>query len=231
MSEKKYPTKKIDISLILTVVVAVAAVAALIALLMLKGDNKAQGASSNDSNVSLNAQQQLANECGENAQELIKKNYEVIKLFVTQGLPHVNEPYGNTPETGYFEADSSEYKTFEQLETFVKSVYTAKEAERILTQMPADPSTTGGDLIAVYAVRKSLRDGSAALGISEKFKPNTNYNKNWSSISIKAVPTSEEECNITVYLGDDASSVSDSDIFNSKMVKENGEWRLSEMMY
>lgn len=230
MSEKKYPTMKTNGALISTIVLAAAAVAAVIVFIALKG-NGAQGNQSDGSVVTFEATQELADECGKNAQELVKKNYEVIKLFVTQGVSHLPEPYGNSPESGYFEADSSEYKSFDQVENLVKSVYTAQEAERVLTKMPADPSNAGGNLIAVYASRKSLSDGSAVLGVNELFKPNKAYNKNWSSISIKAVPTSEEECSVTVYLGDDASNVSDSDIFKTKMIKENGEWRLSEIMY
>lgn len=232
MSKQKNGNSKFAASAVVaTVIVAIAATAAVVVLMMSKNPKSGQNFPGTTT-ITFKPTQELADECEENSQKLLIKNYEVIKLFVVQGVPHLPEPYGNSPESGYFEADSSDYKTFEQIEELVKSVYTAQEAQRVLTKMPADPSSAeDGDLIAVYAVRKSLNDGSYVLGVNELFKPDKAYNKNWSSISIKAIPTSEDECNITVYLGEDASNVSDSDILNTKMVKENGEWRLTQLVY
>ena len=114
-------------------------------------------------------------------------------------------------------------------------------------------SSTSGDVtrpetIAVYGSRDVyvdadgvLEDGTSAyvkksvLGINEFFKPYTDYKKPWGSISIKIAPLSETECNVTVYLGADKdvdlSSVEDTDILSTKMIKENGEWRLAKLVY
>lgn len=229
---------------------------------------------------------EFVNECGANAQALMDDNYKVVRMFVSEGLPHLDEPYGNAPEDGLYTVSSDEYKTYAELETFIKSVYTAEEAERILTRMPSDPgaSVDGGagsastdtsevsrpEFIAIYGVREIYADTSSepgpteskvpgvvvpessesgevskpsepssvkrkVLGINEYFKPYTAYNKPWGSISIKIVPMNEDECHITVYLGADKdvdlSSVEDTDILNTKMVRVDGEWRLTELIY
>ena len=322
MSEKKQNNKKSAVSAIVaTVIVAVAAVAAIVVLFTM---NKKPTAKLPDgTSTSFKPSQELVDECGAKAQELISDNYRIVRLFITEGLPYEEEPYGNLPEDGAYTVDSKEYKTYEQMEQFVKSVFVEDEANRILTQMPSDPATyfaknsdsssqsassgettvsssvssgsTSGnttssgntsnkpapELISVYTSRvayvdvqtetseeskpqvpdvlvptesgesdtESSEDNSSetskptsltyqktnVLGISEYFKPYTAYNKPWNSISIKIVPTSEEECYVTVYLGADKdvnlSSVEDSDILNTKMIKQNGEWRLTELVY
>ncbi|MDE6726895.1 MAG: hypothetical protein K2J80_03015 [Oscillospiraceae bacterium] len=225
--------------------------------------------------------QEFADECGNVARELVADNYKIIRLFISEGLPHLDEPYGNRPEDGLYIVKSDRYSSLGEIETFVKSIYTEKEAQRILTQMPSDPAVLldGGDsadavLVAVYGIREiyvdvpsdepdgadepeyggtvvpsdennEAGDGlepsaphytkQSVLGINELFKPYTAYRKPWGSISIRVLPTSEEECHVTVYLGADKdvnlSSVEETNILETKMIKENGEWRLENLIY
>lgn len=239
MGTKKYPTRKNSNGpIIATIIVAVAAIAAIGVFFMSKMNNDTRGTSQSTS-ASFNAPQELITECEDNARALITKNYEVISLFVTQGVSYLPEPYGNSPETGYYEVDSERYKTFEQIEELVKSVYTAEEAQRVLTAMPAEPSgdtsdssADSADLIAVYAARSSYSDGSSVLGINERFKPFTDYDKQWNAVNIEINPVSEEECKLTVLIGRGTSDTSSEDVtFNTLIVKENGEWRLSDIIY
>ncbi len=287
MSEKKNGSSKKGAStLIATIIVAAAAVAAIIVLVLMTRKTDSPQRLPDGTEVTFKPSAEFVNECGANAQALMDDNYKVVRMFVSEGLPHLDEPYGNAPEDGLYTVSSDEYKTYAELETFIKSVYTAEEAERILTRMPSDPgaSVDGGagsastdtsevsrpEFIAIYGVREIYADTSSepgpteskvpgvvvpessesgevskpsepssvkrkVLGINEYFKPYTAYNKPWGSISIKIVPMNEDECHITVYLGADKdvdlSSVEDTDILNTKMVRVDGEWRLTELIY
>lgn len=286
MSEKKSgSSKKGTSTLIATIIVAIAAVAAIIVLVIMTRKTDSPQKLPDGTEVTFKPSAEFVNECGANAQALMEDNYEVVRMFVSEGLPHLDEPYGNAPEDGLYTVSSDEYKTYAELEAFIKSVYTADEAERILTRMPSDPGASAGgadsassdtsevsrpEFIAIYGVREIDADTSSAsepaeskvpdvvtpessdssevskpagtssakrkvLGINEYFKPYTAYNKPWGSISIKIVPMNADECHITVYLGADKdvdlSSVEDTDILNTKMVKVDGEWRLTELIY
>lgn len=279
MSEQKKGKRKAQTSAIVaTVIAAASAIAAIVVLLVIL--NKHDTPKLPDgTEVTFKPTQELADECGVAAQILIQNNYKTVRLFVSEGLPHLDEPYGHRPEDGLYTVKSDRYSSYEEIEAFVKSVYTEKEAQRILTQMPSDPSKqlNGEDgedvaLIAVYGTREIFvdipaeapsepessdeEDGAwdggeddeessqysaphyvkqSALGISDLFKPYTAYSKPWGSISVKVMPISEEECQVTVYLGADKdvnlSSVDEPDILTTKMVKENGEWRLESLIY
>lgn len=237
MSENNQNKSRLS-AVIATAVVALAAVAAIIVLVVTSRAPKEEQTLPDGTVVDFRPTQELVDECGEHAQELVAKNYTILRLFVTEGLPHKDEPYGNRPEDGLYTANSSDYKTFDEIEKLVKSCFTEKEAKRILTQMPADPAVSmTASLIEVYKTRDDYVNGTKqkVLGINEQFKPFDAYNKPWSSISIRIVPSSDSECYVTVYLGAgkdvDLSSVETSDILTTQMVKENGEWRLSQLIY
>ena len=254
MSEQNKEKKPSSLSTIIaTAAVAVAAVAAIIVLIVMSkksdgGQQELQSTLVVESGVG----QEFIDECGENAQRLVQGNYRAIRLFISEGLPHRDEPYGNRPEDGYYTVESDDFKTYEELESFMKSVFIESEANRILYNMPANPalaygtesSSEGAGVIAVYWSRADYVDNSSGgsgyvkqdvLGISERFKPYTDYKKPWGSTSIRIVPVSEEECDITIYLGADKdvalSSVEDSDILTTKMVKVDGEWRLTNLVF
>lgn len=289
MSEKKNGSSKKGAStLVATVIVAIAAVAAIVVLIMMTRNTDSPQKLPDGTEVTFKPSAEFVDECGANAQALMEDNYKVVRMFVSEGLPHLDEPYGNAPEDGLYTVNSDDFKTYAELEVFIKSVYTAEEAERILTRMPSDPGASADgaedsvtadtsevsrpEFIAIYAAREIYADSTSdtetapteskvpdvvipestdsgevskpaepsytkrkVLGINEYFKPYTAYNKPWGSISIRIVPMNEDECHITVYLGADKdvdlSSVEDSDILNTKMVKVDGEWRLTELVY
>lgn len=225
-------------AIIATAAVALAAVVAIIVALTRGGAPKEENTLPDGTVVNFNPTQELVDECGENAQKLIASNYTIMRLFVTEGLPHIDEPYGNRPEDGVYTVSSADYKSYDEIEKLVKSCFVETEAARILTQMPADPSaSTSASLIAVYKPREDVVNGTrqTVLGINEQFKPFTAYNKPWGSVSIKIVPSSETECYVTVYLGagkdSDLSNVAASDILTTQMIKENSEWRLVQLIY
>lgn len=271
MSEQEKEKRKSSVSTIVaTVIVAVAAAAALIVLIvMTKKSPESENRLPDDTAVMFRPTQEFVDECGEHAQELVAGNYRVVRLYISEGLAHLSEPYGNRPEDGLYTADSDEFRTYEQVESLVRSVYVEEEADRILTRMPSDPAGTGessGDVpefIAVYGARDIFVDladleddvsvpkvpevvippaegeptyvKKSVLGISEYFKPDTGYKKPWGSTSIRIIPISEDECDITVYLGADKdvdlSSVEETDILSTKMLKTGDEWRLTELIY
>lgn len=250
-------------TLIATAIVAVAAIAAIVVLIMMTQKTPGSGGRLPDgTEIAFKPSQELIDECGASAQELVQGNYRVLRLFITEGLPHKSEPYGNRPEDGLFTVNSQEFKSYEEVEELVKSVYTDNEAKRILTGMPS-VAGENGNLIAVYAPREVYVERSelaeitpmdkvpevvipptgdeptyvktTVLGISEDFVPYTDYMKPWGAISVKIIPINYDECNVTVYLGAaagvDLSGIGDSDILQTKMIRVDDEWRLTELVY
>lgn len=248
--------------LISTIIVAVLAIGlAVAAILIMTGDNdnnnsEAQNSGASVSDTSFKPTQELISECTYAAHDLVAASYRVVRLFVTQGLDHLDEPYGNRPEDGLYTVSSTEFTSLEQIQALVKSVYTPEEALRILTDVD-------GNGLAVYQNREKLvkvekplpgtseataeaeaedtSDGSVqykteyVLGISEKFKPAENYTKDWSSCRIAVTPLSETECKLVVYLdGLDPETVTDADkdsILEMSMIKNGEDWRLTAFRY
>ena len=94
-------------SLIATVVIAgLACAAAIVAAVMILGGNKGgdggqpqQQASTHDTSY---LTQEYRDEAGLAAHDLLDDSHEILRLFVTEGLHHNDEPYGNLPEDGYY---------------------------------------------------------------------------------------------------------------------------------
>lgn len=240
-----------------TIIVAVLAiVVTVIAVLMITGNRNNSGTDSGGASQPgagnsepFRPTQELVDECTYAAHDLVADSYRVVRLFITDGLPHFDEPYGNKPEDGIYTVDSREYTSLEQIREFVSSVYTEEAAERVLTDID-------GNGLAVYQNREILvtveetyegtGEASTAesgpkyktetvLGISADFVPATDYTKDWSSCRIAIVPVSETECSLTVYLDgldpDTATEADKDSILNMSMVKLGEEWRLTEFVY
>lgn len=246
--------------MISTIVVAVLAIAlAVTAVIMLSNNkNNTTSQTSQSGTVTSNGfvpTDELIEECTYAAHDLVADSYSIVRLFVTEGLPHYDEPYGNLPEDGIYTVNSTEYNSLEDIENLVRSVYVNAEAERILTNID-------GNGLAVYKNREVLVDavydesadaGETAegtgesrpayvteqvLGIDASFTPDTSYDKDWSSCSIAVVPKSETECELTIYLdgigatGETGTAEAESgDVLETAMVKIDGEWRLSVFAY
>ncbi len=240
------------IPLISTIVVAVLAIAVVIvAIFVIAGDNG--GTSSGGGNSTVASQpfeptQELVDECTYAAHDLVADNYRILRLFVTEGLPHEDEPYGNLPEDGLYTANSSEYKSLQQIEELVHSVFVEEEAVRVLDNID-------GRGLAVYQNREKLvKVESAAestdetseessgiryekeyvLGISADFVPDTDYAKDWSSCRIAIIPRSETLCDLTVYLDgldENTASANSESVLGMTMVKVEQDWRLEKFVY
>ena len=220
--------------LIATVIVLLAAIAAVVVLVIMSNNKPAvdpnSGAGTNPSSVPSDATvqfyptQELIDECNNNAHDLVESNYEIVRLFLIEPLPHEDEPYGNKPEDGYYTASSSKYANYSDMEKKVKSTFTADEAARILTNLD-------GNGLTVYNERKGY-DG--ALGVIAEFKPAAGVLIPESS-RIVFTPVSETECRLSVYPGADGntdlSGVSADSVLETTMVKEADGWKLTKLVY
>lgn len=221
--------KKISVSLIITIAAAVLAAAAVVMLLVTM--NKGGEPSEPDEPVipGFTATQELADECIGAAQKLVGDNYEIIRLFVTEGLP-LKKVYGNEAEAlgGYYQIDSPKYTEFSQIETVVKSVYGDSEANRILMNLEVNTKDGTPGKLEVY--RQCKINGADFFGLNEQFAVEADYDTDWSSCYVEIQPRSETECGITVYLdgvtSETAAQHADS-VRKTSMTKTADGWRLT----
>lgn len=249
MSEKKYKENKSIIPLVSTIVIAVIAIAlAIVAIMTLKKDKPGQNGSEPSQMISNNfvPSNELIEECTYAAHDLVRDNFSVIRLYITEGLAHFDEPYGNLPEDGIYTVNSTEYSSLDQIEQMLKSIYVNSEAERVLTNID-------GNGKAVYVNREILVDAvytdeaesgesrplyttETVLGISADFTPDTDYDKDWSTCNIAVLPKSETECELTIYLGgltpdSEIDETNKDSVLETAMRKIDGEWRLAQFVY
>ena len=223
---------KSSVSLIVTIAVAVLAVAAIVILLVSMNASGEPSEPEGPVIPGFEVTQELADECIAAAQKLVGDNYEIIKLFVTEGLP-LKKVYGNEPEAmnGYYQIDSSKYTEISQIENVVKSVYSNGEANRILTELEANTKDGTQKKLEIY--RQCKIDGVEFLGLNEEFAVEADYKTDWSSCYVEVDPHSETECEITVYL-DGVTSETAAEHSNSvrktAMVKTGSDWRLTEFL-
>lgn len=240
--------------LISTIVVAVLAIIVVIAaILIITGDNgtTSTGDSAPDTSVAepFKPTQELVDECTYAAHDLVADNYRIVRLFITEGLPYEPEPYGNLPEDGLYTVSSNDYKTLQQIEDLVHSVFVEEEAVRVLDNID-------GKGLAVYQDRERLvkiekpADGTSeateesagvqyeteyVLGISADFVADDSYSKDWSSCRIALIPRSDTLCDLTVYLdGLDENTATDANsdsVLKMTMVKVEQDWRLEKFVY
>lgn len=222
--------------LIATIIVALAAIAAIVVLmitLMSGKETENSGVSlSADTEISFKASQELVDECRDNAHDLVANNFEVIKLYITQGLPHLDEPYGNLPEDGVYTVNSDKYKTMDDIENFLKTIY-VDEAVKDILNMNVYKSRLMKDGVPYMGTESDSPDVEKVLGINAAFKANKDYGKDWTSCFVEVTPVSETECRIAVYVNgtkpDDESVDSDS-VIESTMIKTDDKWKLSELL-
>ncbi len=250
MSKKQ---KESLVPLISTLIVAVLAIGmAIAAIVILNGsdDNDVNSGTGTTtaSQPTFQPSEAFNEECEIAIPKLVEGNSRIISLFMTNGLPHEDEPYGNLPEDGLYTVNSSEFATLADIEDFVKSIYTDSEAERILTNID-------GSGMAVYQVRKitvkveETYEGTAestaestiqyedkyVLGINADFVPDTAYSRDWTDLNYSYEPVTETECDITLYFNGytptEDTQPAEGDVLNLKMVKIGTEWRLTALGY
>lgn len=239
--------------IISTIIVAVLAIAvAVVAIFLITGEDSGSSQGSPDAGVSsaptaFAPTQEQIDECTYAAHDLVAANYKVVRLFVTEGLDHLPEPYGNAPDGGYYTVDSTAYKTLADISELLNSIYTPDEVQRILTdlngmQVYKDRET----LVKIDETDESTAEASNAggsvqyateyvLGIHMDFAPAEDYNKDWSTCRIAVTPVSETQCKLKVYLnGVDPETATDADadsILDMSMEKGGEGWRLTSFVY
>ncbi len=220
--------KSSNAALVATIIVALAAIAAIVILLVMMSGRNTEEPSSD---TGFHASQELFDECLYSAHDLVGNNYKIIKLYITEGLPHEDEPYGNEPEDGIYTVASEEYTSLSQIEELVKSVYTEEIADTILHKMEVTTQSGSKESLEVYKNRDVF--GETFLGIDAKFKPDEGYTKDWSSCFLEVVPKSETECDLTVYIDgikpEEAAAHPES-VITTHMTKLEGGWRLTEIL-
>lgn len=254
MSSKKQNTN--NLPLIATIVVALVAIALAVTAIIMMNKTPSQGQSGGDTPGQVQDTSYLTpeyrEECEYAAHDLLNSSHEILRLFVTEGLFHEDEPYGNLPEDGYYTVNSTDYTSLEQIEELVRSVYAEDAAQQIL-------KNSDGNGLAVYAEREQLvrveetastAESSATgeiqtaesvpkyekiykLGISADFKPDES--KSWSSCAITIDYLEEGRCGLTVYLDgvDSSSGVTDENrgsVLEMTMIKLDEGWRLAEFV-
>lgn len=229
----------------MTIVFAVLAmVLAIVAVFTLRGgkDNGDRSTPSSDNWIPSDI---LVEECRLAAHDLVGESYTIIRLFITEGLPHYDEPYGNEPEDGIYTVNSTDYTSLEQIEELVNSTYTQSEAQRILTNIDGNGMAVYKNReVSVDAVYTDEASGEATgeerpayviktvLGIDAGFVPDADYDKDWSTCSIQVTPVSDDHCDLVIYLGGaDPESADPGSVLNTAMTKTDGEWRLTEFVY
>lgn len=251
MSSKKQNSN--NLPLIATIVVALVAVAlAVTAIIMM---NNTQGQTSQPDSVTDSQvpdtsylTPEYREECEYAAHDLLNASHEILRLFVTEGLFHEDEPYGNLPEDGYYTVNSTDYTSLEQIEELVRSVYIEDAAQQIL-------KNSDGKGLSVYANREQLvrveqpettaettaeseESGTKyetvyKLGISADFQPNEA--KSWSSCAITIDYLENGRCGLTVYLDgvDSGNGITDENrdsVLEMTMIKMDEGWRLAEFV-
>lgn len=229
MSENKNKQKGSSSALIATVIVAVAAVAAIVILIIVMNGGNGETLPNGSRVERFSATSEQIDECLTSAHDLVASNYTVIKLYITEGLPHLDEPYGNKPEDGIYTVDSDKYKTPDDMQNLLRSIYTEQAANDIWARGVYKTRYMKNGL----AVNSGTADAEQVLGISEDFKPDTNYSVDWSSTPLEVIPTAEDKCRVVIYINGASpndSDVSEGNTITTEMIKENGAWRLTELV-
>lgn len=224
--------KNNNIPLISTIAVAVVAAAAVI-ILLVTGN---RGSDSVPDSIAPSAggfvvTEEIYNECESAAKELVSANYEVIRLFVTEGLP-LKSVYGKDPEPidGAYEVNSAKYTRYSQIEELVKSIYTDEVANEILKSTRV---TINDAVVAIQPYSDHNINGAVFLGLNTQFAVDGNYKTDWSNCFIMVDPQSEEKCRVTVYVNgisaEDAANHPES-VLEVNMTKTADGWRFARFL-
>lgn len=205
-------------SLIITVIAVILAVGAIIFVVITMNPNKDSEPDATESTTeatipAFQATQELVDETQQAAYDLLPENYKIFQ-YLTRGMTHEEEPYGNLPEDGFYTCVSDDFQNFDEFSEYVRSVYVKETAEKLLT----DPFGSG----PVYGV-----DDTGALGLSSSMTPDPTSGSSWANVQFVCTPVSETLCDITITLKD----ASDNDVIKDiQLIFEDGKWKLSEMV-
>lgn len=224
--------KKNNVPLITTIAVAVVATAAVVILLItMNSGSESVPDSITPSASGFVVTAEIYGECENAAKELVSANYEVIRLFVTEGLP-LKSVYGKDPEPidGAYEVKSDRYTEYSQIEELVKGIYTDEAAEEILKSTRVSINNA---VVAIQPYSDHNVNGAVFLGLNTQFAVDENYKTDWSNCFIMVDPQSEEKCRVTVYVNgisaEDAASHPES-VLKVNMNKTADGWRLNDFL-
>ena len=201
-------------AIIITVIAALLAVAAVIFLVITMSENKEeeQQPPPVTDEPTFVPDADLMAEMEQAAYDLLPENYKVYQ-YLTKGMTYKEEPYGNKPEDGFYTCVNESFPTFDAFCEYVRSIYTAETAEKLLT----DPFGKG----AVYG------DDNGELGLSAEFEASEDQGLSWADVNFVCVPVSETVCDITVTLKDaDGKDVKK----EVRMQMDDDGWKLSDMI-
>lgn len=223
--------KNNNVPLITTIAVAAIATVAVVILLitMNRGSEPVPDSITPSSGFVVTAE--IYGECESAAKELVGANYEVIRLFVTEGLP-LKSVYGKDPEPidGVYEVNSAKYTKYSQIEELVKSIYTDEAANEILKRTRVSIKDA---VVAIQPYSDHNINGAVFLGLNTQFAVDENYKTDWSNCFIMVDPQSEEKCRVTVYVNgisaEEAASHPES-VLKVNMSKTADGWRLNEFL-
>lgn len=224
--------KSSKVPLIVTIAMAVIAVAAVI-MLVINGTDKEpdNGGFSEPSEIVFSATPELYTECENAASALVSANYEIIRLFVTEGLP-VKKVYGKDAEPidGAYVIDSDKYTEFSQIEALVKSVYSDEAAEKILTDCDV---TLAGLPFSMQVYADHNVNGDVFFGINSLFLADDSYTTDWSNCFIMTEPHNMDSCDVFIYVNgvtSENASAHPESVLKTGMVRTANGWRFTKFL-
>ena len=224
--------KNNNVPLITTIAVAAVAVAAVVILLITMNNGASESVpDSITPNSGFVVTAEIYGECESAAKELVGANYEVIRLFVTEGLP-LKSVYGKDPEPidGAYEVKSDRYTEYSQIEALVKGIYTDEAADEILKRTRISKNDA---VVAIQPYSDHNINGAVFLGLNTQFAVDENYKTDWSNCFIMVDPQSEDKCRVTVYVNGISAEEAEShpeSVLKVNMNKTANGWRLTEFL-
>jgi hypothetical protein len=172
----------------------------------------------------------LRDEMQNAAERLIKNNHTLITLYITRGLPHREEPYGNRPENDIYYVDSPDYQVLDDIESIVRDTFIPEEAERVINNRTDSGRRYYNHHLPEHLDRiyfnKESHDG-ARLGIHMDFEPFPDYPINWEGVSYIISPVTASEVELSVKLTVNGVEA----VFERVIYKLNGEWFLNQFIH
>ena len=119
-------------SLIITLTAVILAVVAIIFLIKTTGsDEETETTPAESNSTEFQATQELVDATQQAAYDLLPKNYKVFQ-YLTRGMTHEDEPYGNLPEDGFYTCVSDEFNNFEDFSNYIEEIYTERRPKNCL---------------------------------------------------------------------------------------------------
>lgn len=142
----------------------------------------------------------------------------VLNVFEQGYLPFEDEPY---KDDRYCRVTDSRFQTFDQFETYVKGVYAAEEADRLLNLARLDDNTLYREIDGYLCIDRMQIGGRG-------------YFVEWDGYTLAIDEVSESECTFTVTAAITEPAevpVAEPYTRTAKALKQDGKWLLEKMIY